>query len=51
MAAPDGIARNLIIKVAHGDEVNFVTRSLLHSTTPVVITQLSSGNKAIHVAH
>ena len=25
MAAPDGIARNLIIKVAHGDEVNFVT--------------------------
>ena len=25
MAAPDGIARNLIIKVAHGDEVNYVT--------------------------
>ena len=25
MAAPDGIARNLIVKVAHGDEVNFVT--------------------------
>ena len=25
MAAPDGIARNLIVKVAHGDEVNYVT--------------------------
>ena len=25
LRAPDGVARNLIIKVAHGDEVNFVT--------------------------